>query len=258
MSASIFISAKSEDYPAARQVYQFLVDAGIACFFSDQSLQRIGESEYKTAIDKALDEATHLVLVTSCIEHAESRWVRYEWNSFDGELLSGRKSGNIVVVLSDGMNPAALPYALRRRQTFPFPEKLVDLPSFLGAPDVAQSSADDRPPVQLPPRPAGRLRVPQRPATLVIERKFAFGGMFNAVRVFMNGIELGKVKAGRTGTFHFMPSPDGQNKLRVKMILVSQAEQTFEAFPNEIIHAQVAYKYGFFSTNLELTITSIR
>lgn len=140
MNENVFISSRSVDYKAAREVYDYLTTCGIPCFFSDQSLLQKGESEYKQCIDKALDEATHLILVTSSAENARSKWVQYEWNSFDGELLAGRKSGNIVVALCDGMNAAQLPYALRRRQAISLPNQLEQLPNYVGgAPHIGMA-----------------------------------------------------------------------------------------------------------------------
>jgi hypothetical protein len=132
MPATVFISSKSDDYASARRVYESLTGLGIECFFSEETLSQLGDAEYKNAIDDALDVATHLVIVTSSRANAESRWVRYEWNSFDNEILAGRKSGNIITVLCGGLTTSELPYALRRRQALQIETHLARLPAYVG------------------------------------------------------------------------------------------------------------------------------
>jgi len=132
MAATVFISSKSGDYSAARRVYEYLTAQGIGCFFSEETLSQLGEAEYKKAIEESLDAASYLVLVTSSRENAESRWVRHEWNSFDNEILAGRKSGNIITVLCGGMAESELPYALRSRQALKLESQLDRLPSYVG------------------------------------------------------------------------------------------------------------------------------
>ena len=69
---NVFISAKSADYEYAREVFRFLSSRGIAAFLSDVSLPELGSSDYRREIDRALDEAHHMVVVTSSREHVES------------------------------------------------------------------------------------------------------------------------------------------------------------------------------------------
>ncbi|MBI4349580.1 MAG: toll/interleukin-1 receptor domain-containing protein [Elusimicrobia bacterium] len=112
----VFISFKSEDAEHAARVYEFLTARGLRVFFSRASLPRLGSDEYHAQIDKALEQAKHLVLVTSSSKHASSQWVEYEWRLFLGEKLAGRKAGNVLSVLAGGMRPQDLPISLRNRE----------------------------------------------------------------------------------------------------------------------------------------------
>ncbi len=132
--AMVFISSKSEDFGQARKVYDFLTAQGYSCFFSDETLEAMGQTDYKDAIDSALESAQHLVVVTSSREYAESKWVKYEWNTFANELLSGRKNGNLLTVACGGLKPDQLPLALRQRQVLSFENELSRLPRFLPGP----------------------------------------------------------------------------------------------------------------------------
>lgn len=112
----VFISFKSEDEAFARQVYQRLVAEGATVFFSRESLPRLGSDQYREQIDAAIDGAHHMVLVTSSAEFAMSPWVKHEWGLFLGELLAGRKTGNLISVLAGGMPLNDLPISLRNRE----------------------------------------------------------------------------------------------------------------------------------------------
>lgn len=113
----IFLSAKSEDYAPASRVYAFLAEQGYSVFFSDQTLPRMGNTDYRREIDKALELAKHLIVVTSRKEYVESRWVEAEWGSFINEKRSGRKDGNIIVLLVGSMKISDLPISLRSFET---------------------------------------------------------------------------------------------------------------------------------------------
>jgi len=108
----VFVSHKSEDAEHALQVYDFLVSRGLRVFFSKESLPRLGSSEYHKQIDLAVDRARHMVVVASCRENLESRWVEYEWRMFLQLFLRGRKSGNLLSVITEDMDVDDLPNAL--------------------------------------------------------------------------------------------------------------------------------------------------
>ena len=65
---NVFISSKSEDYPLAREIYSFLTKNGLSVFFADIELQKIGKADYSVAIDEALDESEHMVVVAKIIK----------------------------------------------------------------------------------------------------------------------------------------------------------------------------------------------
>jgi hypothetical protein len=81
----VFVSAKSGDYEYAAQVYRRLGDAGVAAFFSQESLPALGNADYRREIDRALDEADHMIVVTSSIDHVLASWVEAEWGFFINE-----------------------------------------------------------------------------------------------------------------------------------------------------------------------------
>ena len=128
----VFISYKSEDIGHARKVYDHLISNQYRVFFSKESLPRMGSAEYHEQIDLAIEKARHLVVVTSKREYATSKWVEYEWRLFLGEKLAGRKSGNLISVISGDMGIKDLPISLRNREVIPLnPEGLNNLLGFI-------------------------------------------------------------------------------------------------------------------------------
>ena len=79
-------------------------------------LEAMGAAEYKGTIDDALDEAAVLVAVGTSPENLNSRWVRYEWDSFFNDVISGIKPEGKVFSLISSFEPAQLPRALRQTQ----------------------------------------------------------------------------------------------------------------------------------------------
>jgi len=129
----VFISAKSEDYAYAREVYHFLASRGVEVFFSEISLAQLGEADYREAIDSALERAEHMLVVCSTQEHVNSSWVKAEWGAYVNELRSGRKDGNLVTVLAGGMGINELPLTLRQFEVVPFSsDNLFRLLPYLG------------------------------------------------------------------------------------------------------------------------------
>jgi len=127
MKNRVFLSFKntnadgspSPESEIASRLYSALVEAGIPAFFSNVTLMEFGETAYKDAIERALDEAEVLVLVGTTIEHITSRWVKYEWSSFHEEILSGdKKNGVIVPYLSSSILRRDRPIALRNLESF--------------------------------------------------------------------------------------------------------------------------------------------
>lgn len=116
----IFISSKSEDYFLAEQIYNYLAKNGYSVFLASMELQKIGESAYSLAVDSALDVCTHMIVVSSSIDHIKSKWVQYEWNTFSNDVKSGYKTGNLITILTDNIELKLLPASLRHQQSFGF------------------------------------------------------------------------------------------------------------------------------------------
>lgn len=110
--------ASTPDGTLATEVYDFLASRGIKVFFSNVTLEKLGISAYKRAIDDALDGSRILVAVGTSPEHLDWEWVRYEWDSFYSDILSGVKPEGRVFVYLDGPDILLLPRALRQSQCF--------------------------------------------------------------------------------------------------------------------------------------------
>jgi hypothetical protein len=117
--AAVFISARSTDYEHAQQVYEFLTSRGIETFFSRETLPQLASSDYRREIDQALDQARHLVVVTSSAANVQAPWVEAEWGFFINEKRSGRKAGNLVTVVVGALPPDRLPPSLRYYEALP-------------------------------------------------------------------------------------------------------------------------------------------
>lgn len=108
--------APTRDNRLARTVYEYLSSRGLRAFLSCISLEQLGVSAYKRAIDDALDAAHVLVAVGTTKENLDSEWVRYEWDSFFSDVLSGAKPQGRIFAYVDGIDPVSLPRALRQTQ----------------------------------------------------------------------------------------------------------------------------------------------
>jgi clan AA aspartic protease (TIGR02281 family) len=112
----VFICHKADDLSDAKKVFDLLTAAGNNPFLSEVSLQKGGDADFRRVIDKALEDATHLVVVCSSRRNIESPWVEAEWGLFLNLKRSGRRRGNIVNVLGGGMSANDLPIALQNYQ----------------------------------------------------------------------------------------------------------------------------------------------
>lgn len=127
MSYKVFISYKNSDSNGNRTIesklaenlYTMFMTRGIEVFYSNRSLLDFGEAAYKSAIEKALDEAEILIVMASTTENLTSSWVSYEWNSFHEDILAGdKKDGVIVPILDPAISRRERPMALRNYETF--------------------------------------------------------------------------------------------------------------------------------------------
>jgi len=116
----IFISAKTEDFEYAEKLYTFLTEQGYNVFFCQHIHPVTGTSDYRKEIDRALDNAKHLIVVTSRQEYIDSPWLEAEWGFFIREKRSGRKKGNIITLIAGSMKISDLPGSLRNYEVMPF------------------------------------------------------------------------------------------------------------------------------------------
>jgi hypothetical protein len=116
----VFISAKSEDYPHAKRVYDFLIARGVPTFFSHETLPELANADYRKEIDKALDNSEHMIVVVSRGDYARSPWVEAEWGFFINEKRSGRKPGNLITLTVGNLQPGNLPPSLRYYEAIPW------------------------------------------------------------------------------------------------------------------------------------------
>lgn len=116
----VFISRKSTDRAMAEKLYDYLTAKGLTVFDSDKSLPTLGNSDYRDAIDQALDQCTHMIVIGSSAENISSSWVKAEWGFYIGEKRADRKSGNILTVIAEGMEIKDLPASLRNYEVISF------------------------------------------------------------------------------------------------------------------------------------------
>ncbi len=154
----VFISFKHRDREGretadsrlAREIHRYLSDRGLKVFLSSVSLEQLGIAAYKKAIDAALDTAQVLIAVGTSAENVDSEWVRYEWDSFFNDMLSGMKPAGRVFAYIDGVGISSLPRALRQTQCIEHgPDALERLHRFvvnaLGSSASPERGADVKP-----------------------------------------------------------------------------------------------------------------
>ena len=112
----VFICHNADDLSDSREVFDLLTVAGYNPFLSEVSLPKGGDADFRRVIDKALEDATHLVVVCSSRRNIESPWVEAEWGLFLNLKRSGKRRGNIVNVLGGSMGANDLPIALQNYQ----------------------------------------------------------------------------------------------------------------------------------------------
>ena len=126
IQTDVFISFKNSDFSGSRtqdsilakQLYDELVSRNIMVFFSNATLLSLGQSVYKKSIDEALEHASILVVISSDIEYLNSEWVKYEWESFHHDILSGLKRHAQIIPYFGNFTREQTPRSLRDFQTF--------------------------------------------------------------------------------------------------------------------------------------------
>jgi TIR domain-containing protein len=122
----VFISFKNKDSDGkstrdakmASDLYEFLTARDVRVFMSNASLEKLGTSNFKEAIDEALDAATVLIVVATSAENVKSKWMKHEWNSFFQDIDANVKPDGQVFTYLNGVSPKELPISLRQVQSF--------------------------------------------------------------------------------------------------------------------------------------------
>ena len=123
----IFLCVKTEDFPYAEQVYQFLLEHGFQVFFLHHALQKLDESDSEKEIHKALDNTKHMIVVTSKKEFVETPWIKAQWDFFVNEKRAGREpAGKLFTLIAGSMRIEDLPQCLRDYETIPFDPNTFD------------------------------------------------------------------------------------------------------------------------------------
>lgn len=126
MHSDVFISFKNSDANGnktvdgeiARNLYDELTSRKISTFFSNATLLSLGQSVYKKSIDEALESTKVLVIVSTQTQYLNSEWVKYEWESFHHDILSGMKKNAQIVPYFANFTREETPRSLRDFQTF--------------------------------------------------------------------------------------------------------------------------------------------
>lgn len=126
LHTEIFISFKNSDFEGkptrdselAQALYDELTSRGIATFFSNTTLKSLGQSVYKRAIDEALEQAKVLIVLSTNVDFLNSEWVKYEWESFHSDILSGMKQTSTIIPYLGNITRENTPRSLRDFQTF--------------------------------------------------------------------------------------------------------------------------------------------
>ncbi len=129
----VFISYKSEDESLAKEVYDYLTEMDKKVFYSKETLPQLGRSEYEKTIFEAIDRSRHMVLIASDPEYLKTAWVQDEWSTFNNEIREGRKTGNLVLLLTDDISAekGRLPAQLRQKEIVRMSELKSRLLSYL-------------------------------------------------------------------------------------------------------------------------------
>ncbi|GHU24582.1 hypothetical protein FACS1894172_08120 [Spirochaetia bacterium] len=111
-------SKPTEDREIARKLYTALKAHDVEPFYSNVTLQNLGEAVFKNSINEALDKAVVLIVLGTQLSYLESPWVKYEWDSFQTDILNGVKKNAVIITYTKNTVPTKLPRILRSYQNF--------------------------------------------------------------------------------------------------------------------------------------------
>lgn len=124
MGYQVFLSFKNTenneftaDKKISEELYKYLTEKGVNTFYSNMTLLDFGEAAYKEVIDDALDEVCLMVVIASKQEYLASKWCKYEWHTYQQNILSNIVDGSIITYLGD-MQLSEVPTAIRHYQSF--------------------------------------------------------------------------------------------------------------------------------------------
>jgi hypothetical protein len=89
--------------------------------------------DYHEERNRAINQAKHMIVVSSSVENILSPWVKDEWGAFIIQKRSGRKPrSNLVTVIIGSVKIDDLPVSLRMNEVIPFdPEKFSTILKYL-------------------------------------------------------------------------------------------------------------------------------
>jgi len=124
ISFNVFICYKNTDEKGnqtrdnylANEIIKYLKEKGINTFYKNVSLESLGIAAYQKTIDEALDSVNVLIAVGTSTTNLNAEWVRYEWGSFNNDILSGRKKKGRLFIYTDNIKVSDLPRILRQNQ----------------------------------------------------------------------------------------------------------------------------------------------
>ncbi len=125
LNTDVFISFKNTfegsltpDSEIAKNLYEELTARKINTFYSNSTLWDLGRAVYKRSIDEALESTKVLVVVATREDFLTSEWVKYEWESFHQDILSGMKKHCQIIPYLGEFSRENTPRSLRDFQTF--------------------------------------------------------------------------------------------------------------------------------------------
>lgn len=126
VKTDVFISFKNTDFAGnktrdgeiARELYEELTSRKVATFYSSATLLSLGQAVYKKSIDEALESTKVLIVVSTDHRYLETEWVKYEWEGFHQDILSGMKKHAQIVPYFASFSREETPRSFRDLQTF--------------------------------------------------------------------------------------------------------------------------------------------
>lgn len=118
MIYDLFISYKSNDFKIANEIYVKLLerDENLKIFFSESTLDKIGNSDYMFVIETAIKNSKNMVIVGTNIDNFISKWVSYEWHLFKHYKLNDNEEfyNNLFLAIDkENVDIKMLPGALQ-------------------------------------------------------------------------------------------------------------------------------------------------